>query len=307
VVSSEGIFEGREAIERPESTLGVTREQLYSKNKQAMPTIVSVLVDNDYDPDGMFYKEALGAARVAFDCEGVDLSRVGTVELVSIAFASGNVYLIDMQGDVDDEKRQPRIEALKELLGSESILKVIHDCRMDADALFHLHGIAIRNIHDTSAFHEDVRENAPLNELLVHYCLEGNDVRDSGVYRENPQFWATRPLTEQMIQWASGDVMQLLTVADRQVESCWSEQKVASNMALSKSRTESVVNSKVESVECFVPMGHIIGPRGANIRSLETRTNTTIFGDSIKSNHFIVWYKSDDDLNLVKEAMGHEL
>jgi hypothetical protein len=30
VVSSEGIFEGRESIERPESTLGVTREQLYS-------------------------------------------------------------------------------------------------------------------------------------------------------------------------------------------------------------------------------------------------------------------------------------
>jgi hypothetical protein len=141
----------------------------------------------------MFYKEALGAARVAFDCEGVDLSRVGTVELVSIAFASGNAYLIEMQGDVDDEKRQPRIEALKELLGSESILKVIH-------ALFHLHGIAIRNIHDTSAFH-DVRENAPLNELLVHNCLKGNDVRNSGVYRENPQFWATRRTNDSVGQW----------------------------------------------------------------------------------------------------------
>jgi len=302
VVSSAGIFEGRETIDRPQSsTLGVSKKQQYADRNNAMPTIVSVLVDDDYDPDGLFYKEALDAQRVAFDCEGVDLSRVGTVELVSIAFASGNVYLIDMQG----EKRERRMSALKELLGSQTILKVIHDCRMDADALFHLHDIEVATVHDTSCFHENVRDNAPLNEVLVHYCLESNEVRDSSVYRENPQFWATRPLTDQMIKWASGDVLQLLSVADRQLETI-SERKMEANMALSKSRTEKVVTSKVESVPCFIPMGHVIGPRGANIRSLEARTNTTIFGDSLKPNSFIVWYRSDDDLRLVKEAMGHD-
>lgn len=300
-VGSEGIFEGREAIDRSGSSLGVSAQKQVSTSNIPMPTIVSVLVDDEYDPEGAFYKEALEAKRVAFDCEGVDLSRVGTLEIVSIAFESGNVYLIDMQG----EKTEQRFAALKDLLGSETILKVIHDCRMDGDALFHLHGIPVANVHDTSVFHQDVQDNAPLNELLVHYGLGGNEVRDSSVYRENPQFWATRPLTTQMIEWASGDVIQLLSVSDRQREAC-SDRKIDINMAHSKRKTEGVVDSKVESVECFVPMGHIIGPRGANIRSLETRSRCTIFGDSLRPNSFIVWYKTDDDLRIVKRAMGHE-
>jgi exonuclease 3'-5' domain-containing protein 1 len=38
---------------------------------------------------------------------------------------------------------------LKEILESERIIKVFHDCRYDSDALWWLYGIRLRNVLDT--------------------------------------------------------------------------------------------------------------------------------------------------------------
>ena len=36
--------------------------------------------------------------RVAFDCEGVNLSRLGSLEIISICFEDMEVYLVDLGG-----------------------------------------------------------------------------------------------------------------------------------------------------------------------------------------------------------------
>ena len=49
-------------------------------------------------------------------------------------------------------------------------------------------------------------------------CYSGvYPIRDSGVYRTNHRFWATRPMTKTMIEWASGDVRSLFELYEAQV------------------------------------------------------------------------------------------
>ena len=95
-----------------------------------------------------FARAELGHEQVAFDCEGINLSRIGTVELISICFSSLKVFLIDFGGTSDRTIQ----EQVKRLFESNEIIKIIHDCRMDSDALFHRHGISLKNVHDTSCF-----------------------------------------------------------------------------------------------------------------------------------------------------------
>ena len=71
----------------------------------------------------------------------------------------------------------------------------------------------IQNVHDTSCFHAQItgRFDSILNSVIAF-----NDIQD----KSNPNFWATRPLTEQMIGWASADVDRLVfDVATKQLAS----------------------------------------------------------------------------------------
>lgn len=148
--------------------------------------------------------------RVAFDCEGVNLSRLGTVEIVSICFPGSGVYLIDF-----GKGKCPKIvKAVKELFQCSTLTKIIHDCRMDCDALYHKHGIKVNNVHDTSAFHDFIGfgKNKNLNDTLSYYGICVNAERDKAVYKSNPNFWATRPFTQKMIDWASADVDKLFSL-----------------------------------------------------------------------------------------------
>jgi len=47
---------------------------------------------------------------------------------------------------------------LKEILESKTIIKVIHDCKMGADALYHIFGINLVGCHDTQQWDEVLRE-----------------------------------------------------------------------------------------------------------------------------------------------------
>ena len=119
--------------------------------------------------------------RVTFDCEGVNLSRLGTLELVSICFENMEVYLIDFGGRVVC----PRIlGSVKSLFESDLVTKIIHDCRKDCDALYHHHSIKLRNVHDTSCFHDIItnNKNKNLNDVLMYNGIHVNSARDNSVY-----------------------------------------------------------------------------------------------------------------------------
>ncbi|KAL7485767.1 hypothetical protein ACHAW6_011370 [Cyclotella cf. meneghiniana] len=155
-----------------------------------MATIVK-LADSENGRKFIEAVENITAAKkpIAFDCEGVNLSRIGTVEVATICFSlTKEVYLIDFGGI----PCQQIVKTVKSLLEDPGVTKVIHDCRKDCDALFHLHGITIYSVHDTSCFHQVMtgKEYENLNSDLRFNGIPVNDVRDNSVYMYNPSFWS---------------------------------------------------------------------------------------------------------------------
>ena len=77
-----------------------------------------------------------GQKLLALDCEGVSLGRRGEISLIQIATPE-KIFLLD----VDDTPRTARVVVLaKKILEDASVRKIIHDCKADSDALYHLLG-----------------------------------------------------------------------------------------------------------------------------------------------------------------------
>jgi exonuclease 3'-5' domain-containing protein 1 len=101
---------------------------------------------------------------LAVDLEGVSMSRVGPVTLLQVA-ARDRVFLFDAQAlgtaelferavrpesseDGDAEDGDAGARTLRCVLEDPRITKLMFDCRVDSDALFHQHGVALRGVFD---------------------------------------------------------------------------------------------------------------------------------------------------------------
>ena len=237
---------------------------------------------------------------IALDLEGVDLSRAGRISIVQVS-TPARCFLIDVLGKGPDDLV---VSWLRSLLQNENILKVIHDSRMDSDALFHLLKIELVNVHDTSCWQAVIGlPNTSLNDILRFYKLTPNIERDKSVYQRNHAFWATRPLTRQMLDWASGDVQFMFDLYQRQLEKVESIRNGAARARaltlefLSRCR---LANLSIVTVK---NPGKFIGPRGSNIRGLQERTGTTIYGTGPwGSQKFMVFYNTEAELEVVTRA-----
>ena len=174
-----------------------------------------VLVSSLDDMTELQRAELLGCDLFALDCEGVDLGRSGTICIVQLSTPS-TCYLFDVLGL---NSMSDLTIFLKVILEDQSKIKIIHDCKMDADALLHLCGIHLSGVHDTQAWDVALRGGIglSLNKTLQAYGCTINAQRDHNLYLGNPSFWATRPLTPLMIDWASGDVRHLFDLHRAQV------------------------------------------------------------------------------------------
>ena len=262
---------------------------------------------------------------VALDVEGVDLSRIGnsisssllirlrlnknctgTCSLVQLAVPLGEdaqCFLFDV---LDKPKQDPMICFLKGILESDSVLKIIHDCRMDSDALHHLLDINLTNVHDTSCWHGQLTGSCDvnLNDLLQGNGLKQNIVRDSGIYESNPAFWTTRPLTDKMITWAAGDVNLMFKVHARQVIKA-SENVASKSLKLSNEFLEKARSAEIGWFKVRVNVGRFIGSRGCNLRDLQRSTDTLIYSRGKRSAaEFMVFYKDTASLDRVKARAG---
>lgn len=99
---------------------------------------------------------ALRAAKcVAIDCEGINLSRDGTVCIVQVvdAAAQDDVHLFDITrlGSGGLDIRPDSHRSLRQLLGDDSVEKLFWDVRADNDALFNLHDVRLANVIDLQA------------------------------------------------------------------------------------------------------------------------------------------------------------
>lgn len=236
---------------------------------------------------------APGQSRLSHSC------RLGNISIVQVA-TNSRCYIFDVFGK---DGAHPLVVWLRDLLENEAVVKVVHDCRWDSDALFHHMDIRLSNVHDTSCWHKFISKvpDVSLNDVLAFHGLPRNGGRDGTVYERYADFWAARPLTEQMIAWASGDTQELINVHSQQVdrasESDAQRAKQASNGSLEEARSAQVITMKVSNP------GKFIGRRGANVRELQRVTNTLISTIGRKSSKmFMVFYHSERGLSTVQLA-----
>ncbi|XP_013794505.1 uncharacterized protein LOC106478500 [Limulus polyphemus] len=160
-----------------------------------------------------------GQEAVAVDVEGVNLGPSGPLTLVQLGTMDKKVYIFDLLSSP-----QLMVEGgLKELLQSENIFKVVHDCRNDSGAFYHQFGVIMKNVFDMQAAHAVLQQqdagkpvykvkNISLNTLCSTYGGPINPRKDQmkNLYRRDQKFWIRRPLTEDMIFHAAFDVFCLL-------------------------------------------------------------------------------------------------
>jgi len=237
---------------------------------------------------------------IALDLEGVDLSRAGRISIVQVS-TPARCFLIDVLGKGPDDLV---VSWLRSLLQSENILKVIHDSRMDSDALFHLLKIELVNVHDTSCWQAVIGlPNTSLNDVLRFYKLTPNIERDKSVYQRNHAFWATRPLTRQMLAWASGDVQFMFDLYQRQLQKV---ESIPNGVSRARALTLEFLSRCRSAKFSFVTVknpGIFLGLRGSNLRALQERTCTTIYNRGPRTTkQFMVFYNTETDLAVVTRA-----
>ncbi|XP_038054321.1 uncharacterized protein LOC119726637 isoform X2 [Patiria miniata] len=155
---------------------------------------------------------------VAFDTERAsngDCEYLSTVQIAIIDAVCPQAYIFDV---IDWSDRDFKTSKLKHLLESKRVLKVVHDCRGDSAALEN-YGIELTNVFDTAVAYTTIMEQSnvrytppPNFTQLCNVFGRFTPQRNSkNVYQGNRNFWASRPLTDNMIDHAASDVMGLAT------------------------------------------------------------------------------------------------
>ncbi|XP_078419119.1 piRNA biogenesis protein EXD1 isoform X1 [Cetorhinus maximus] len=154
--------------------------------------------------------------------EGIDICRFGKLCLIQIA-TEDQIYLFDifLLGPVAFKN------GLKMILEDSNILKVIHDCRLVSDCLYHQYRVELANVFDTQVadvllFSLEAGGLLPscvstLEESLVlHLCLPTTKTlflqHSARAVKVNPKVWTCRPLPTGLMQRAALEVMYLLSL-----------------------------------------------------------------------------------------------
>jgi len=89
--------------------------------------------------------EILTHRLVSVDLEGIELCRSGEICIIQVALPNHRVFLFDICA-----LRADAFEAggLRDVLSGPSPLKLMYDCRADADALFHQYHIQLHGVYD---------------------------------------------------------------------------------------------------------------------------------------------------------------
>ncbi|XP_063447957.1 piRNA biogenesis protein EXD1-like [Mytilus trossulus] len=201
---------------------------------------------------------------IAVDCEGVDLSRFGSVTLVNIG-TRDLVYLIDILkigNSVFDD-------GLRSILEDSGIEKLMFDCREDADALLHIHKVKLNGVLDVQILEVNNRIHVYRNGYTkirsLKHCLElfVNDntlvnikLQGRSSMNISSNIWKKRPLDENMLKYASADILGLFKLYDalrtRMSHSVW---KAASSRYCDTTRSK---NRTYRDGSGILPKGTIL-------------------------------------------------
>lgn len=189
-----------------------------------------ILVDRKEDLNRVA-KDLAAFDRVAFDAEGVDLSRTGALTVACFqGFDSSDeekftpIYVVDVQvleGDTAFPKTSTEL-TLRDVLEDPKITKVTFDCRADSDALFHQFQVKLTGTIDLQVFDQAVRihKGAPpparsgswkpfvegMGKVLKRYPIRVAMDKANAPHRGNYYVWQERPLSDKSIEYAAKDI-----------------------------------------------------------------------------------------------------
>ncbi|XP_017891560.1 egalitarian protein homolog [Ceratina calcarata] len=160
-----------------------------------------------------------GKVVISFDCEGINLGVKGQLTLVQVGTMSGQAYIFDLFTCPN----LVQAGGIQKLLEHKDVIKVIHDCRNDSVNLYKQFKIMLNNVFDTQSAHAVLQfqetgkpvykvKNVNLNTLCDHYGVPCNPLKEQlkNIYRNNQKYWCRRPLTRDMLIYASSDVLSLV-------------------------------------------------------------------------------------------------
>ena len=275
----------------------------------SVDTLVSSIADL-----GEFSAALRNKAVVTLDIEGVELSRLGTIELISIGIElEGNLvrtFIFDAStASSGSSIYMAQIAALKQILESPDVVKIIHDCKQDSDALFAHLGIQLVNVFDTVVWNAVLNKSEELmnlNNTLVAFECAINENRDASknIYKDNPNFWATRPVTAHMIAYAAGDVSVLFDLHRKMIQRAAEDPEL---QILAETKSQAALGAfrdcKFHEV-VEVPQDDIkrvCGQRGRNIRKIEEETGGWL--TNRRDVGFLIFAKSAEQLAEVRHCV----
>ncbi|KAL0036742.1 hypothetical protein WJX79_008168 [Trebouxia sp. C0005] len=153
---------------------------------------------------------------IAVGCEGQDVSKEGRLCLLQV-YAAPVCFIFDLVA-INSHTRETVSSGLREVLESNSIIKVMHDCEKPAAAVFYQLGIRLCNVFDTQIARgvlqhlaavtggelDGFESEIDLEDLLETYGLSLPDCRE--FIRLNPKHWVKRPLNHNIIEYAVAGV-----------------------------------------------------------------------------------------------------
>lgn len=170
---------------------------------------------------------------VAFDCEGVSLSRVGPCTLMQLVGDRDQkkVFIVDL---VVCTAKMLEEAGIKALLEDASLIKICWDGRMDCDALLHQFNIRVNGILDLQTLDIFYRRaegyrprfvNGYAFGVTTYASLSSSDNADFERLKNQMinelscvkgvrcfEFWRNRPLSQIVLQYAANDVLHMFAI-----------------------------------------------------------------------------------------------
>jgi len=173
-------------------------------------------------------KELRRQTEIAVDCKGNNLGRLGTLDILTIGTLNRKVFLFDI-AKLGSEAFD---FGLRELLESESMAKLMYDCRNDSDVLSHLYKVKLAGVLDLQLVELDRRpkfkrrngKKFPGLKSLKESLNEYTDDDKTGELKErvseqiwNAQLsgatiWDKRPLDTEFEDYCAVDTVKMFTL-----------------------------------------------------------------------------------------------
>ena len=154
---------------------------------------------------------------ISIDCEGIKLSKTGSLTLIQIGLYNKQGYLFDVK--ILSKSLFEGRNSLKTILENEKILKILHGCRNDYESLYYQYKIKLNNFIDTQEMnfiYEGIKYNSfyriSLKELIKKILNVDLSLKDKvhNIMNNNFLIWDERPIKNEYLEYSYEDIKYLI-------------------------------------------------------------------------------------------------